>query len=161
MTASVRRRLLRSAALLWVVVAAACLAMLRLHARQLERCAAQRRLLAALTPEVERLERYEAVAAALRDAPPLPAEAPVPPEGWRLAPERRELTRLPAAGGWRGVRAELAWTRLPAVEAFALLSHVVTSRPPWRVTNMRLEALSEPGQVRLEMTLETAETAEP
>jgi hypothetical protein len=148
---------LRLAALFWLAAASSSLVMWRHHAALTGSCAAQRRLLAALQPEVERLERYESVAAALRGAPPLPADAPAPPAGWSLAPERRELTRLPAAGGWRGVRAELAWSRLPAVEAFALLSNVVTGRPPWRVANLRLEALSTPGQVRLEMTLETAE----
>ncbi len=157
MTAAARRRLLRLAALLWLAVVVACLAMLRRHAVQLDRCAAQRRLLATLDPDVERLERHDSVAAALRAAPPLSSEAPLLPAGWSLAPERRVLKRLPAAGGWRGVRAELAWSRLPAAEAFALLSHVATSRPPWRVSNLRLEALSDPGQVRLEATLETAE----
>lgn len=149
--------MLRLAALFWLAAASASLVMWRHQAALRGRCAAQRRLLAALQPEVKRLERYESVAAALRGAPPLAASAPAPPAGWSVAPERHELTRLPAAGGWRGVRAELAWSRLPAVEAFALLSHVVTGRPPWRVANLRLEALSTPGQVRLEMTLETAE----
>ncbi|MDD5705605.1 MAG: hypothetical protein PHR35_06745 [Kiritimatiellae bacterium] len=156
-----RQRLLRGSGLALLAAAIASLGLLRLAAVQRRACVSRQRLLQSLTPEMDRLTRYQAIAEALRQFPQVASGDPALPPGC-AAPDRRELKRATETDGWRGVQAELSWQRLAAGQALSVLTSVSTSRPPWRVARLRLEALDDqPGQVRLDVTLETAEAVGP
>jgi hypothetical protein len=140
----------------------AALIALQLHgqnrARQ-EEIRHRQRLLATLTPELERLERYEAIERAIRDAlyrdallPALPRDVPVP--------EQRETKRLPAAGGWRGLQMELGWPRIATRHALAAISYCATNPAAWRLAHLRIEALETAGNCRLQLTLERVEASD-
>lgn len=148
----------RLALVLFLLAVPVCLRMTCLRAVRRQRCAERLRLLRTLAPDLARLARHERVAAALRAAPRAAAGGPALPADFP-PPERREVKLLAVAGEWRGVQAELAWPRLETAQAFSLLSCLATGHPPWRVVRMSLEALPEPGQARLALTLESAEPA--
>ena len=137
----------------------AALVALQLHgqnrARQKE-IRHRQRLLATLTPELERLDRYKAIELAIRDAlrhdgllPALPRGVPVP--------EQRESKRLPAAGGWRGLQMELGWPRIATRHALETLSYCATNPAAWRLAHLNIEALDTAGSCRLLLTLERVE----
>jgi hypothetical protein len=115
-----------------------------------------RRLLLTLTPDLQRLDRYEAIELALRDALQVGAAVPALPAALP-APVRRDMKRLPAMGEWSGVRLELAWPQLETRTALDLISFYATNPPAWRIERLQLDTLDPPGASRLQLTLERVE----
>ncbi|MGI6099268.1 MAG: hypothetical protein GX174_09990 [Lentisphaerae bacterium] len=116
----------------------------------------RQRLLASLAPDLERLQRYEDVERAIRDAlhrdaapPTLPAHLP--------APAGRETKRLPPAGGWRGLQLEMTWPRIETPKALEVAVFCATNPPAWRLGRLQIEALENAGHCRLQLTLERVE----
>jgi hypothetical protein len=154
------RRLLHglpAAALAGFLLAAVAALMLHRQARTIQtRVESRQRLLAALEPDLARLDRYESIERAIRDAlhrdAPLPALPPGVPD-----PDQRETKRLPAAGGWRGLQMELGWPRIATRHALEALSFCATNPAAWRLAHLQVEALETAGNCRLLLTLERVE----
>lgn len=148
---------LPAAALAGFLLAAAAALLLHRQARTIQaRIESRQRLLAALEPDLARLDRYESIELAIRDAlhrdAPLPALPPQVP-----APEQREAKRLPAAGGWRGLQMELGWPRIATRHALETISFCATNPSAWRLARLQIEALETTGSSRLQLTLERVE----
>jgi hypothetical protein len=156
------RRLLHglpAAALAGFLLAAVAALMLHRQARTIQtRVESRQRLLAALEPDLARLDRYESIERAIRDAlhrdAPLPALPPGVPD-----PDQRETKRLPAAGGWRGLQMELGWPRIATRHALEALSFCATNPAAWRLAHLQIEALETAGNCRLQLTLERVEAS--
>ena len=157
MTASCRnRRLILASLSLFVLALATTLFCVFAHGRQREQIAIRQRILRSLDADLDRLARYEAVAAGLRSVGLAPTDRL--PEGI-TPPARHQRKRLPQIGDWHGVQLELAWPRIPTAQFFALLNAATGATAPWRVARLDLQALEDARFVQLKLTLESAEPA--
>ena len=125
------------------------------HAIQ-SRIQGRQRLLAAMEPDLTRLDRYETVERSIRDALHRDAMLPALPRGVPV-PEQRETKRLPTAGGWRGLQMELGWPQIATRHALEAISYCATNPAAWRLAHLRIEALETAGNCRLQLTLERVE----
>ena len=152
-------RSLLPVALTCFLLAAGGSLMLHRHARHTRLATEERtRLLRSLAPEIQRLERYEAVGQALLAVQRGGLALPTPPPG-SARPETREVKRQPPAGGWRAVQLAMAWPRLKTDDALRLAAYYATNQPAWRISELQIDALDEPGQCRLSLMIESVEPA--
>ena len=142
------QRLLWGALIFCALSALAALILHRQYTTRLSLVDQRQRLLRTLEPDRRRLERYEAIERALRDAQNSHFVLPTPPEGLP-PPERREVKRLPAVGDWRGVHIEMTWPQVANADALALVSHYATNLPYWRLADVQIDASESSGRSRL------------